>query len=377
MSSLDFSAQQRKACDAVGRWLKDGTDHQQVFRLFGYAGTGKTSIARRIAEQVEGEVVYAAFTGKAAMRMAQAGCEGASTIHSTIYTYVGPRKSPTGFELDPNSVAAGASLIVIDECSMVGRDLAEDLLSFGRPILVLGDPGQLPPVEGAGYFMGEKPDVKLTEIHRQAENDPIIQLATLARKGKKLPVGEYGRSRVLGKDVMPPSDAQIDIVLCGTNRIRRAFNMRYRSAEGRTTIFPEPGEQLICLRNHGGLNIRNGEIFKVISIAGEDSDSQALGLVVQSLEFPDRAPFEVNVPTQCFTNPAALPAQIAKGLQLFDYAYAVTVHKSQGSQWPHVLIYDESRLWDKNDANQRKNWLYTAITRASESVTIAHPPSWW
>ena len=132
MSYPDFSKQQRKAYDAVGRWLKNGTDHQQVFRLFGYAGTGKTSIARRIAEQIDGKVVYAAFTGKAAMRMAQAGCTDASTIHSLIYTYVGPRHSPTGFELDPNSAAADADLIVIDECSMVGQNLAEDLLSFGR-----------------------------------------------------------------------------------------------------------------------------------------------------------------------------------------------------------------------------------------------------
>jgi exodeoxyribonuclease V len=377
MDISEFSKQQCKAYEAVGRWLKNGTNRQQVFRLFGYAGTGKTTIARRIAEQIDGKVVYAAFTGKAAMRMAQAACADASTIHSLIYTWVGPRHSPTGFELDPDSPASDAALIVIDECSMVGQTLAEDLLSFGRPVLVIGDPGQLPPVDGPGYFMSDKPDVMLTEIHRQAENDPIIQLATLARQGKKLPIGEFGRSRVLGKDAVPPSNASIDIVLCGTNRIRRGFNMRYRCADGRTDVFPEPGEQLICLRNDSLLQIRNGEIFEVKATLGIDGETQRIGMTVQSLDFPDRAPIEVSVPTQCFTNPAAEPARDSSARQLFDYAYAVTVNKSQGSQWPHVFVYDESKLWDRNGAKQGKNWLYTAITRASESVTVAHPPKWW
>ena len=377
MSHPEFSNQQRKAYDAVGRWLKNGTSRQQVFRLFGYAGTGKTTIARRIAEQIDGKVVYAAFTGKAAMRMAQAGCADASTIHSLIYNYVGLRHSPSGFELNPDSAAADAALIVIDECSMVGQALAEDLLSFGRPVLVIGDPGQLPPVEGLSYFMMEKPDVKLTEIHRQAENDPIIQLATLARQGKKLPIGEFGRSRVLGKDAVPPRDAQIDIVLCGTNRIRRAFNSRYRCEAGRTGVFPELGEQLICLRNHNGLQIRNGEIFEVVQTMSINTEFQRVGMLVQSLDFPDRAPIEVSVPTECFTNPTAEPARNSTAPQLFDYAYAVTVNKSQGSQWANVLVYDESKVWNRDDAKHGKNWLYTAITRASESVTIAHPPAYW
>ena len=376
MSIPEFSKQQSKAYEAVGRWLKNGTDHQQVFRLFGYAGTGKTSIARRIAEQIDGKVVYAAFTGKAALRMAQVGCADASTIHSLIYIYVGPRYSPTGFELNPDSAAASAALIVIDECSMVGQTLAEDLLSFGRPVLVIGDPGQLPPVDGPGYFMRDKPDIMLTEIHRQAENDPIIQLATLARQGKKLPIGEFGRSRVLGKDDEPSTNAPFDMVLCGTNRIRCGHNLRRRCTEGRSDVFPEPGEQLICLRNDNRLVIRNGEIFRVDATLGIDSETQRLGLVVQSLDLPDRAPIKVNVPIQCFTNPAAKPERVSKGSQFFDYAYAVTVNKSQGSQWPNVLVFDESKSWDREGAKQGKNWLYTAITRASESVTIAHPPKW-
>ena len=242
---------------------------------------------------------------------------------------------------------------------------------------MIGDPGQLLPVDGPGYFMGDKPDVKLTEIHRQAENDPIIHLATLARQGKKLPIGEMGRCRVLGKEALPPTDAPIDMVLCGTNRVRSGFNRRYRSEEGRTDVFPKPGEQLICLRNHNGLQIRNGEIFSVVAVLGTNADTQRIGLKVQSLDFPDRAPIELNVPSQCFTNPTAEPEKGSTAPQLFDYAYAVTVNKSQGSQWPHVMIYDESRLWNRGGAKQGKNWLYTAITRASESVTIALPPRWW
>jgi exodeoxyribonuclease-5 len=150
-----FTPHQDAALKAVADWLKakpgkGGTP--QVFRLFGYAGTGKTTLARHLAEAVEGKVQFAAFTGKAALVMRAKGCDGASTIHSLIYRTRETSEETPNFELWDDAPASKAKLIVIDECSMVDADLGRDLLSFDVPLLVLGDPAQLPPVQGGGFF---------------------------------------------------------------------------------------------------------------------------------------------------------------------------------------------------------------------------------
>jgi exodeoxyribonuclease-5 len=126
--------------------------------------------------------------------MRNKGCVGASTIHSLIYSPV-DEGGATRWELNPESEAASADLIVVDECSMVGPDLGRDLLSYGRKVLVLGDPAQLPPVDGAGFFTDRSPDWLLTEIHRQAAESPIIVLANRARQGMRISVGAYGSVR--------------------------------------------------------------------------------------------------------------------------------------------------------------------------------------
>src|SRR5262249_42181010 len=149
----------------------------QIFRLFGYAGTGKTTLARHLAEDVDGKVAYAAFTGKAALVMRRKGCAGASTIHSLIYRPRDSGEEAPSFELWDGAPASRAELIVIDECSMVDPDLGRALLSFGVPVLVLGDPAQLPPIQGGGFFTDAEPDAMLTEVHRQAADDPIIHLS--------------------------------------------------------------------------------------------------------------------------------------------------------------------------------------------------------
>ena len=129
------------------------------------------------------------------------GCKGARTIHSLIYR---PREaeaesedsSPT-FVLNEDSAAARASLIIIDECSMVDEELGRDLLSFGKQVLVLGDPAQLPPVRGGGFFTDAEPDVMLTEVHRQAADNPIIRMSMTVREGGRLDRGAYGDSQVI------------------------------------------------------------------------------------------------------------------------------------------------------------------------------------
>ena len=193
----EWSPEQAQAIDAVGRWLKNG--EPQVFRLFGYAGVGKTTLARHIAEGARGDTAFAAFTGKAALVMRSKGCAGATTIHALIYrASEGAEGAPT-FTLNAEGPASRAGLIVIDECSMVDAELARDLLSFGKPILVLGDPFQLPPVKGGGYFTEHPPDVMLTQIHRQAHDNPIIRLSEVVRSGGEL------RTRRLWRDARHPA----------------------------------------------------------------------------------------------------------------------------------------------------------------------------
>ncbi len=193
-----FSPHQDAALNAVANWLKDepgSNGTPQVFRLFGYAGTGKTTLARHLAEHADGEVKFAAFTGKAASVMRGKGCKGASTIHSLIYRARESGEEIPSFDLWDDAPASKAELIVIDECSMVDAELGRDLLSFGVPVLVLGDPAQLPPIQGGGFFTEAEPDVMLTEVHRQAEGDPIIRLSMNIRAGEYLEPGRYGETR--------------------------------------------------------------------------------------------------------------------------------------------------------------------------------------
>src|SRR4029079_4632639 len=187
---MQLSPQQDDALKAVARWLKAGKP--QIFRLFGYAGTGKTPVPRHFASHVDGQVQFAAFTGKAAQVLRSKGATNARTIHSLIYRPKGEESvsdevtgktsiSPT-FSLNRQSPIARAKLVVIDECSMVDEQLGRDLQSFGTPILVLGDPAQLPPISGGGFFTDHEPDILLTEIHRQARDNPLLRAALAQRQ---------------------------------------------------------------------------------------------------------------------------------------------------------------------------------------------------
>jgi len=117
--------------------------------------------------------------------MRSKGCIGASTIHRLIYKPPESETEQPSFELWNNSPAVKAKLIVIDECSMVDAELGRDLLSFGAPVLVLGDPAQLPPISGGGFFTDAAPDAMLTEVHRQAQDDPIVRLSMEVRAGRR------------------------------------------------------------------------------------------------------------------------------------------------------------------------------------------------
>src|SRR3984957_3466568 len=267
----EWSTEQAGAIDQVGRWLKQG--EPQVFRVFGYAGVGKTTLARHIAEGARGETAFAAFTGKAALVLRSKGCAGATTIHALIYrASEGAEGAPT-FTLNADGPASKAGLIVIDECSIVDAELARDLLSFGKPILVLGDPFQLPPVKGGGFFTDGAPDVMLTHIHRQAQDDPIIPLSEIVRSGGDLREGVYGETRVIPRAAIDPAQVLgADQVLVGTTRPRRAYNQRMRDLKGFREPLPVAGDRLVCLRNDRTKGLINGGLWRVETLGGVKKD---------------------------------------------------------------------------------------------------------
>ena len=374
---MKLSPQQDQALDAVAAWLKRGDS--AVFRLFGYAGTGKTTLARHFAEGVSGDVQFAAFTGKAAQVMRAKGASNAKTIHSLIYRPRGEEETtdivtgktgmaPT-FALNRQSDVARARLVIVDECSMVDEQLGRDLLSFGTPVLVLGDPGQLPPISGGGFFTDAEPDFLLTEIHRQAAENPIIRMAMDVREGRELMIGDYGPdAQVIGKsDVTTELVTAADQVLVGTNRTRRRYNQRLRELAGFDGVYPQAGDKLVCLRNDPAKGLLNGSLWKVMSAAKETTKPGINLLVSPDDGDTDRGVAKIKLLKAAFDAPdEEMPWQLKKRFDDFDYGYALTVHKAQGSQWDNVCLFDESFAFRET----RERWLYTAITRAAEKLTI-------
>jgi len=369
-----WSPQQAAALDAVSRWYGSGLDRSQVFRVFGYAGTGKTTLARHFAEGLAGDVLYAAYTGKAAMVMRRNGCHNAMTIHATIYNVdfnvdTGVKK----FVLKDVDDLSHIALFVIDECSMVDAEIGKDLLSFGVPVLVLGDPAQLPPVKGTGggFFTDADPDVMLTEIHRQAAENPIVRMATHIREGGRLQHGRFGESRVIARGDLSQDDVTgADQVLVGLNKTRALYNSRMRQLKGFQGQMPEVGEQLVCLKNDRNKGIFNGGLWSVVELKKRRRGSlndHCVRMFVSSLDFESTTPVDIRVREEFFQGRGnEVPWKELRGTQQFDYGYALTVHKSQGSQWDHVCLFDESG----NFSTDRARWLYTGLTRAAAKITV-------
>ena len=414
-----WSPEQDTALRRVDEWLK--SDDQQVFRLFGYAGTGKTTLARHFAEGVSGHVLFGAYTGKASHVLRQKGCEGATTIHQMIYhskeksqallrelerelvevrgemlaemppedravqevvdrAMDGSRTVQTlrrkiqderdaqaqpMFTLNTESPVRRASLVIIDECSMIDDRMGEDLLSFGTKVLVLGDPAQLPPVVGAGFFTeGHEPDIMLTEIHRQARDNPIIAMATEVRQERALAVGSYGESQVAEKAHVNEQHAlEADQILVGRNRTRTATNhrMRFLLKRQENGMLPVAEDRLVCLHNNHDMGLMNGAIWNVRDV-GELSEER----VVMTIESEDSGSQQLVEAHAGIFRGEDIPWYEKREAQQFDYGYALTVHKSQGSQFNNVLLFDESYCFRKD----RWRWLYTGITRAAERVTV-------
>lgn len=426
MSDVTPSDSQAKAIKAFIEWYiqckeeleSDEPLSQQIFRIFGYAGSGKTTTLKRAIADLQEKlgrelnIPYGAFTGKAALVMTRKGTP-ATTIHSMCYKVMeatkeaieaakvefdllivrGPENEAErlawnsmiterreaikamhkpSFMLNPESIVREADLVVLDEVSMVGMDMASDLMSFGRPILVLGDPGQLPPIKGEGAFTQVEPDVMLTEIHRQAMDSPIIRIATLARQGKQIPFGAFSDEvhKMRRTEFSPADMLGADQVLCGMNATRLTLNNAMRRAAGFKSQFPEsPAEKIICLKNQNDIGLVNG-MFLSFSDCGEPGeygfrakikteDGNDLGeRTVYRGDFDDHVQFDKERANRDYWK--------KKGMVQATYGSAITVHKSQGSQWGNVILYDDG--FGRGD--DRNKWLYTAVTRAESGLLI-------
>jgi exodeoxyribonuclease-5 len=203
----------------------------------------------------------------------------------------------------------------------------------------------------------------LTEVHRQAADNPIIRLSMQVREGISLNCGDYGESRVIErKDCTQALVMEADQVIVGTNRWRRDFNNKIRGIKGIEDPLPIQGERVICLKNDRERQLLNGGMWNVEDVL---KSNEWVSMRVANVDEPAREPVRIDVLNNFFTG-AEIEPKKRKLSDEFDYAYAITGHKSQGSEWPGVVVFDQSRVFG-TDASR---WLYTAITRASDRVTV-------
>ena len=394
---IDLSASQKIALEKAVKWFKQSSrGGSSVFRLFGYAGTGKTSVLKAMIASLGlamDEVRFVAPTGKAARVMAKAVGAPAETIHAAYYK---PRvivddRGNESIDFRFRETSEGCKLIVIDECSMVTDEIFNQVVSLGVPIVLLGDPGQLPPVSGSGSATMGSSDVTLTEIHRQSDHSSIVDIAELVRDGKRLDEGDDGAGvrvvegrrakgrveealRIAGLGVADL--ASFDQVIVGTNELRANINLLMLEYLGLQAGVPvgHADEKIIVTRNHKDSGFANGDFIRVCREPGRGRLQNKLG------NFLD-APVGVSAEDDPFSEvkadlwlPPFVPglavsaydkSRSQRCLQA-DWGWAITAHKSQGSQWKKVLVFDQSSVF----RSESRRWLYTAVTRAREELTV-------
>lgn len=406
--SIKLSHEQQVAVDAIGRWLHHGDE--QAFVLAGYAGTGKTTIIRWVLEAAAVRAVCAVCatpTGKAANVLESKLPEGTSvsTLHSLLYQPIEvtehhverawrtveeleERGLPTedaekrarkldklmdrgGCEFGGKEQVTTHDLVIVDEASMVGDFIESDLRKVARKVLFIGDPGQLPPVEGRDFFERCRPDVVLEQIHRQAADSAILRMATAVRNGETFRDWNDSDCRLVrgGADVEELLEASQ--VITGMNATRRRINQDCRKALDCRGEYPEMGEPMMCLRNERGRGLTNG----VGGLAASHPNMNSFGDVKIDVSYEGRLLKDLVLDPLAFAqyaNPKMTRRDVpdAWGSQ-FDFGYAITVHKSQGSEWSHVLVWDDKMR--RSDREARKRWIYTAATRASVKLTWVNP----
>jgi len=370
----------------------------------GYAGTGKTTVICEFRKQLRKSmpgmpVAFATFTGKASSVLAHKlrdnktllDSDYIGTIHGLIYspevmwdaqlkTFV-----ITGWKQKPKD-EMWEKLIIIDEGSMVSKETWNDLLSYDIPILVFGDHGQLPPIGDKEFNLVGDPDFKLTKIHRQALNSPIIKLSSFIRENGYIPPGRYSKEvfklswnqpecKKIWNNSVTYDESNL-VILCGFNTTRANLNDMIRKKLDYKYKTPYPTEKVVCLVNNHSSKIMNGQIGTVLWIM-PGNDCYRITIEI------DGEVYESLSSTKCFgevtytmydkSKKEEMVREYAYGqgfsrVDYFDYGYAMSVHKSQGSEWDKVVLFEQrASMWD--DEYYAK-WLYTAITRSRQKLFV-------
>lgn len=343
---LNLSPQQSQAFDLIMAWMKDPTSKR--FVLSGYAGTGKTTLARHIEDSIDG-IVFVAYTGKAANVLREKGCKNAGTIHSLLYKAQKTHDGEIEFIYCPS--IGYPRLVICDEYSMVNMELIKDLERSVPKVLYLGDDFQLPPVSGGNCL---RPDFKLTEVHRQALDSNIIRIATDLRNMIEPtycdhPDFTFCRKRELDRSVF----MGVDQILCGTNRTRIEWTRKYRG-EG----LPVKGDRVMCLKNDSEQELFNG----MTAIVQENMRPGHISEIVMDIGTYKCA-------TSAFWDTELIDKGYPKKTTFWRYACVNSVHKSQGSEWDTGLIYDEPIGATNLD---KMRWRYTAVSRFKKKVWLCN-----
>lgn len=366
--------------------------------IAGYAGTGKSTLINFIIAALDvdpvTEVCYVAFTGKAATVLQQKGCHNAITAHKLLYK---AKPMPNGtYKFYPKDVLDEPyKVIVVDEISMLPLPMWELLLKHKIYILATGDPGQLPPIDkDADNHVLDNPHIFLDEVMRQAQDSEIIRLSMWVREGKSLSTFpcQNQQVQIIDKSQLVTGMYEwADQILCATNATRNAINQQVREMRGYEKE-PQIGDKVISLRNHwdvlsssGAWALTNGSIgiLKEYSTINKTFPKyitkKTVPYMFSEIELDDQDAF-YGIPIDYTALTTGTPALDGKETYLvnksntcpdapyeFAYAYAITTHKAQGSEWDKILVVEERFPFDQEE---HRRWLYTAITRAKEKLVI-------
>jgi exodeoxyribonuclease-5 len=264
-----------------------------------------------------------------------------------------------------NEILPLPKLIVVDEASMINEFHQKELEAYGIPVLYVGDQFQLPPIQGKS-LVATQPDFLLTQIHRQAEGNPIIQLSMMVRSGQRIPLGKMGANVLVCRphDISLKTMVKADQVICGKNDTRRSINDEMREYFGRHDRMPCVGDKVICTRNNWTLGIVNGQIGTIVDLKIIDSASRMA--IFDFLDEDDTLYPSIKVDLDTLTEKETQPR---KGFNGFQYGNAISCHKFQGSEANKLIIYEEQFM----DNATHILWCYTAVTRAIQRLIWLKP----
>jgi exodeoxyribonuclease-5 len=261
---------------------------------------------------------------------------------------------------EPIELIEKYDLVMVDESSMVNEAIGKDIMSFGIPTILVGDPFQLPPVKAKAFWHNLRPQTVLTRIERQKGIGAGIPLA-----GEKLRNGgQISRNESLSlhaRNSLPETSwTQVDQIICGTHKTRERLCRFVRGQMGHSSAHPQKGEKIVAVFNDKKRGIMNGELYTVL-----ESELTRSGSVTRmKIQDPyGRIIESVDAWTRGFAGRSAtdfLDDQFGK----FWWGYAITCHQSQGSEWKNTIVCDD---WP---GDGHDSWLYTAITRASHHCDL-------